>query len=74
MGREGLSSNNEEIKLPRGIVLRNGWFRGGGWLSQGGDKTLILGSGLPGYEMVFGEEGCFEKKTMLSRKDVLERT
>ncbi len=42
-------------------------------MGEGGcleEETLLLGSGLPRYEMVFGEEGCFEKKTMLSRKDV----
>jgi hypothetical protein len=48
-----------------------------GSLGEGGclkEEMFFLGSGLLLYEMVFGEEGCFEKRTMLSRKDVLERT
>ncbi len=36
-------------------------------------ETFLLGSGLRWDEMVFGEEGCFEKKTMPLGKDVLKK-
>jgi hypothetical protein len=39
-----------------------------------GEEMFLLRSELLQYEMVFREEGCFEKRTMPSRKNVLERT
>ncbi len=38
------------------------------------EETFLLRSGLHQDEMVFGEEGCFEKRTMPLGKDVLEKT
>jgi hypothetical protein len=58
--REGLGSNNENIKIPRGIMLRE-------WLVPWG-RVVVWGKKHFSWEV-----GCVEMKWFLGRKVVLKR-